>query len=613
MLGGVMNRTTAPALLLLVLLTGAAFLPVKDADFIGYDDVEYVVSNPHVLRGLDLAGLRWALTSLDAGNWHPLTWASHMLDVSLFGLNPGAHHLTNLALHTLAAALLLLALSGLTGAPWPSFFVAALFAIHPLHVESVAWVAERKDVLSGLFAMLTLLLYLRYLRQPGRSRYLAVLGAFALGLMAKPMLVTLPFALLLLDWWPLNRFGRGGEAASPTRVGWRLFFEKVPLLALAAVSSVLTYIAQQRGGAMTDTDFFPLAARVDNALVSYVKYVGKMLWPRDLIYFYPHPLGTLPRGQVALCLLLLAAITAVAVAGRRRRPWLLTGWLWFAGTLVPVIGIVQVGRQAMADRYSYLPLIGLFAALTWEARSRVRHASPRAAGALAGGAAALLALLAGLTFVQAGYWQDTQRLSNHLLAIDPRNYVAYNLQGMDRLLRHEPAQAAPLLRTALALSPDYHEARYNLGLALAQLGQTDEALLQFGLVVRARPRDAEALYNLGLQFVRTGRLAEALDVFSRAAALEPRVARIQHDIGRTLDALGRSSEAVPHYLAALDLDPGDAEIHNDLGVTLAEQGRTAEALVHFAAAVRLAPDYREARENLDRARGSRAEPAGNRP
>lgn len=602
-----MSRTwrTGAAIVVLVLLTVATFLPVKDANFISYDDIDYVVRNPNVLKGLHPAGLGWALTSFDAGNWHPLTWVSHMLDVSLFGLRPGAHHLMNLALHTAAAVLLLLALTGMTGALWPSFFVAALFAVHPLHVESVAWVAERKDVLSGLFAMLTLLAYLRYLKRPSAGRYLGVVAVFALGLMAKPMLVTLPFALLLLDWWPLGRFRNTADMSATA--GWRPFLEKTPLLALAAVSSVLTYLAQKQGGAMTDIDYFPLAARVSNALVSYVKYIGKMLWPRDLIYFYPHPLGTLSRGQVALSLLLLAAITAIAITCRRRRPWLTTGWLWYLGTLVPVIGIVQVGRQAMADRYSYLPLIGLFVAIAWEARSwAVRAKGGRLALAL--GAAALLATLAGLTYRQAGHWNDTQTLSNHLLAIDPRNYVAYNLQGMDLLLRHEAAKAVPLLRRSLALHPGYHEARYNLALALAELGETDEALLQFALLVRANPRDAEASYNLGLQLAARGNLQQALEMFAAALALEPRRARIHYSLGRTLDALGRSEEAVARYRAALELDPDDADVHNNLGATLAEQGRTEEALGHFEAAVRLAPQHTEARENLERARSTRRAP-----
>ena len=597
------------AILALVALTAVAFLPVKDADFISYDDFEYVVSNPNVLKGLHPKGLGWAITSFDAGNWHPLTWVSHMLDVSLFGLRPGAHHLTNLVLHTTAAVLLLILLTGMTGALWPSFFVAALFAIHPLHVESVAWVSERKDVLSGLFAMLTLLAYLRYLKRPGPQRYLAIVAVFTLGLMAKPMLVTLPFALLLLDWWPMCRFPVNAPrgTASRTEIGWRLSLEKAPLLALAAVSSVLTYLAQKHGGAMAGTDIFPLAARLSNALVSYVKYIGKMLWPLDLIYFYPHPIGTLSNGQAALSLLFLGAITAIAVACRRSRPWLITGWLWYMGTLVPVIGVIQVGRQAMADRYSYLPLIGLFVAITWEARSRTFTARGTT-GALKVGGAVLLATFAGLTFRQSGYWKDMQELSNHLLESDPRNYVAYNMLGADFLLRHEAAKAAPLLRASLALSPDYHEARYNLGLALAEMGETDEALLQFVLLARANPRDAATLYNLGLRYVAKGNLHQALEIFSKALAIEPKRARIHYNIGRTLDALGRSGEAVGHYRAALALDPEYAEAHNNLGVTLAELGRKEEAIDHFEAAVRLAPLYAEAQANLARARGERPAP-----
>ncbi len=596
------KRRTWAAILVLVFLTGAAFLPVKNAGFVSYDDLDYVTQNPTVLKGLHPAGIGWALTTFDAGNWHPLTWVSHMLDVTLFGLKPGPHHLTNLALHATSAVLLLLLLAGMSGALWPSFLVAALFSIHPLHVESVAWISERKDVLSGLFAMLTLLAYLRYLKKPGIARYLAVVLAFVLGLMAKPMLVTLPFVLLLLDWWPLGRFS---SAAGPRRpqaaVVGRLFVEKIPLLALTAISAFVTYIAQKQGGAMTDSDFFPLSARVSNAIVAYVRYLGKMFWPRDLIYFYPHPLGTLPVWQVAACLLVLALISAAAVALCRRRPWLATGWLWFLGMLVPVIGVVQVGRQAMADRYSYLPLIGLFVAIAWEARSRTQPSGPGtvARRVIVG---AILVTLTILTYRQAGHWQNTQTLSNHLLSIDPRNYVAYNLKGMDLLLQHQPAAAVPLLRTSVALSPTFLDARYNLGLALAELGEIDEALIHFAAVVRATPRDAEALTNLGLQYVAKGDLPEALALFSRAAALEPRVARIQYHLGRTLDGMGRTTEAIAHYRTALALEPTYSEAHNNLGVSLAVLGRLDEAIRHFEEAVRLSPGYEEAGANLKRAR-----------
>lgn len=596
------KRRTWAAIFVLVFLTGAAFLPVKDAGFVSYDDLDYVTQNPTVLKGLHPAGIGWALTTFDAGNWHPFTWVSHMLDVTLYGLRPGPHHLTNLALHTTSAVLLLLLLAGMTGTLWPSFLVATLFSIHPLHVESVAWISERKDVLSGLFAMLTLLAYLRYLKKPGIARYLAVVVAFVLGLMAKPMLVTLPFVLLLLDWWPLGRFS---SAAVPRRpqgsIAGRLFLEKSPLLALTAISAVVTYIAQRQGGAMTDSDFFPLSVRAGNAIVAYVRYLGKMLWPRDLIYFYPHPLGSLPLWQVTACLLVLVLISAAAVALCKRRPWLATGWLWFVGMLVPVIGVVQVGRQAMADRYSYLPLIGLFVAIAWEARSR---AQPPRAGNLARCAVvgAILATLAILTYRQAGYWQNTQTLSNHLLSIDPRNYVAYNLKGMDLLLQHQAAGAVPLLRTSVALSPTFLDARYNLGLALAELGEFDEALIHFAAVVRASPRDAEALTNLGLQYVAKGDLPEALALFSRAAALEPRVARIQYHLGRTLDGMGRTTEAIAHYRTALVLEPTSSEAHNNLGVSLAVLGRLDEAIRHFEEAVRLSPGYEEAGANLERAR-----------
>ncbi|MHB8834559.1 MAG: tetratricopeptide repeat protein [Candidatus Methylomirabilia bacterium] len=530
--------------LLLVGLTLTAFFPVKGAGFLNYDDPHYVTNNPIVLNGLRPEGIAWAFSTFDAANWHPLTWISHMFDVTLFGLQPGWHHLTNVALHAAAAALLFLVLRGLTGAPWPSFLAAALFAVHPLHVESVAWISERKDVLSGLLWMLTLSFYLRYVKKPGAGRYVLVFAVFLLGLLAKPMLVTLPFVLLLLDWWPLHRFHPAppGSPESPRAVAPLLLLEKMPLLALSAVSCGITYFAQQRGGAMMLTELFPFWSRAGNAVVSYLGYIVKALLPVDLLPFYPHPGTSLPPAKVLLSLAVLGVISLLVFAVRQRRPWLALGWLWYLGTLVPVIGFVQVGRQAMADRYSYLPLIGLFVALAWEACSRA--ADRRRGPALLGvGAAAILAALTWLSWQQSSLWKNSVTLFTHVTRVDPRNFVAYNMLGADLLVRRDAIAAARLFRKALEINPLALEARYNLGLALAQAGETDAAIEQFTTVIgyeKGTTRDAEALYNLGNLQLEKGLAEEALRNFDAAAAVNPGQPEIHVSRGRALNALAAS-------------------------------------------------------------------------
>ena len=587
----------AATILGLAVLTVAAFSPVFQAEFISLDDPAYVTSNPHVLQGLSLRGLSWAFTSFEASNWHPVTWISHMADISLFGLRAGAHHGTNLAIHTLSAILLLLALERLTGKLWPSFLIAALFAVHPLRVESVAWVSERKDVLAGLFGMLTLLAYLRYLRHPGSKGFPAVLVLFSLGLMAKPMLVTLPFVLLILDWWPLGRF----HAASPSSARLLVGREKLPLLALSAASCLITYLAQQRGGGLVASDLFPPASRWGNALVSYVGYLGKTVWPHHLILFYPHPGSSLSREAIALSLLLLTCITLLALAGRRRHPWLIAGWLWYLGMLVPVLGLVQVGLQGMADRYSYLPGIGLLIACVGEASSiAVRRSRNRLVPAIGGGVL-LIALALGARH-QAAWWKDTVTLFDRVTTVDPQNYFGFNMLGAHRLMLGDAEAAVSLLTKALELRPEYYVARYNLALALTKAGRRDEAIAQFAAVIRFNPRDAESRHNRGMLLLDGGEAGEALKDFDAALALYPGEPRIHLLRGLALEKLQRPREAQQEYETSLRLDSGDAVAHNTLGSLLADEGRLKEALTHFEAAVRLAPGYPAAMTNLERAR-----------
>jgi hypothetical protein len=434
----------------LALLTLAAYLPTLHNGFVNLDDGFYVTGNPQVREGITRASAAWALTANVANNWHPLTLLSHQLDCQLFGLDPAGHHATSLLLHLANTLLLFAVLRGMTGAVWRSAIVAALFAIHPAHVESVAWVAERKDVLSALFWILAMAAWMGYARRPSLGRYLLVALTMVLGLMAKPMVVTLPFALLLLDVWPLERRG----------LGWkRLIAEKLPLLALSAAASLVTLRYQRTS--LAPLDLVPWSLRIANAAVSYAAYLGKLLLPRNLAVFYPIPLA-IPVWQVAGAAALLAGLTALAVWKARRAPWLLIGWLWFLGTLVPVIGLVQVGRQAMADRYTYLPSIGLFVAIVWE----IAALAGKRRAILATAAAAIVALLAAGTWKQAGTWHDSVALYRHALAVTRGNYVSHVGLAKALVAKRDWKGAAEQYRAALALRPGLTEARAGLAAVL---------------------------------------------------------------------------------------------------------------------------------------------------
>jgi len=524
-----------------------AYWPAFSNGFVNYDDPEYVTDNPPVRAGLTWEGISWAFAHSHSSNWHPLTWISHMLDVEIYGLNPMGHHLSSVVLHILNTLLLFLVLGRMTGCRWRSAFVAALFAVHPLHVESVAWIAERKDVLSTLFWMLVMLAY-------ASGRPILVILLYALGLMAKPMLVTLPLILLLMDWWPLERV---------KRQGWkRLFLEKTPLLAMAAASSAVTIVVQQRSGAVGALDAIPFGLRASNALVSYVGYIGKMLWPRKLAVFYPHPENTLPSWHVALAVLVLLIISVLVLSSARRRPYLAFGWLWYLITLIPVIGLVQVGKQAMADRYTYIPLIGLFIAITWglsEVSAGWRVRMVRTAAACAG-----CVVLIVLTRIQTAFWYDSAELFRHALSVTSNNDVAHS----------------------------------NLGIALREEGDIEEAARQFRLALEIDPRQVEARTNLGLALAELGRTDEAITEYEKALNLDPDAPQINHNHAVALAAKRRMKEAIAHERAALRLRPGFAEAHSALGGMLHSQGRMDEAIDHCRQAIRLKPDLADAHNNL---------------
>jgi tetratricopeptide (TPR) repeat protein len=502
-------RLTVSICLSLALLTWLVFGQTLWHDFINYDDPHYVYEDTRITGGLSISGIAWAFTHIHALNWHPLTTMSHMLDCQLYGLKAGWHHFTNVLLHTLAVILLFFALQQMTGAVWRSAFVAAVFAIHPLRVESVAWVAERKDVLSGVFFMLTLLAYASYVRLPRIARYLLVIFVFACGLMSKPMLVTLPFVLLLLDYWPLGRIkGRL----------WKRVLEKIPLIALSVVSSTVTFLVQK--GAVGHTEELPMFERITNAIVSYVLYIWQMLWPLKLAVFYPHPENRLPLWEIVLCLGLLICATAVAIALRKRRPYLITGWLWYLGMLVPVIGLVQVGWQGRADRYTYLPQIGLYIAATWgatELTAFYRHQRT----ILATATILVIGALTSCAWVQTSYWRDSERLFRHAAAVTTNNDVADNNLGIVFLGQGKVDEAIALLQTAADLRPDNSPAHENLAKALLQKGRVAEALIHYRKLLELQPDNMEVHNIVGTVLVQQGHLAEGVDEWQKVLTVEP--------------------------------------------------------------------------------------------
>ena len=598
---------------LLVLVTVALYWPAMRCDFVNFDDPGYVTSNLHVQSGLSWEGVKWAFLKPVSCNWHPLTMLSHMVDCQLFGLKPWGHHLTSVLLHAINTFLVFLLLRRLTGALWRSLMVAALFGLHPVHVESVAWIAERKDVLSMCFGLLALLFYARYAQRrsqgadhespAARSKlevgssmldvqsspainYSLSLFFFALGLMSKPMLVTWPFVMLLLDYWPLRRFrfsmppvGRskfvfshpclilGSRPSAVQSVAnnpglWRLVFEKIPFFALSAAASVVTFVVQKKGGAVMPVENLSLSARSANALVSCCRYLGKMFWPTDLAVFYPHP-GHWPIGEVLLAGGVLLGIAVLFIVKRRQYPFLLMGWLWYCGTLVPVIGLVQVFTQAMADRYAYIPSLGVLLLATWGAYELARRWRHHVI-ALSMVSTAALVLCLTLTRQQIGYWKDSEALFRHALKVTENNPFAHN----------------------------------SLGVALVKKGQIDEAICQFREAIRLKPDYAGTYNNLGVALVKKGQIEEAINQYREAICLKPDDADPYNNLGAALGRKGHINEAIRQFQESLHFKPDYAEAHYNLGTALAMKGQIDEAICQFQEAVRLKPDYAEARKNL---------------
>jgi len=595
--------------LLLAVITLALYNPVNRHPFVNYDDDRYVVNNPHVRQGLTAETVGWALTSTEQANWHPLTWMSHAIDCSLYGLNPVGHHFTSVLLHGMNVILLFLLLKWATGRLGPSLFVAALFALHPMNVESVAWVAERKNVLCTMFFFLALWAYGWYSRKPGWQRYLAVAALFAAGLASKPMVITFPFVLLLLDYWPLARVrGAGIEAGVQSKVeadktrptfSWsQLAIEKLPLLTMSAASAVITMRAQQAGGAVRTTAEVSFGARIATAIYAYAMYLWKMVWPARLAPLYPHPGDSLAAWQVLVAALVLLAITAFAWRFRARR-YLLVGWLWFLGTLVPVIGLVQVGEAAMADRYAYIPLIGIFVMIAFGVADWAEEKRLGLWPAFA--AAVVLVALAFVTHRQIGYWQSNYELWSHTLAVTENNFVAENNLGGALILEGREEDAHPHFEAAARINPHDPMSRSNLGIYLQNHHQMREAVAEYEAAVELTSDPgllAQTYANLGAAQRALGEDEAARLSFEQSLRLNPNQPNAWLGLGLLAQKQGKLDEAISDLSRSVELQPS-ARGYFELGRTLAQAGHAPEALDAYQQALKISADFVEAQQAAD--------------
>ncbi len=560
-------------------LTWLVFGQTLRYDFVNYDDPHYVYQNTRITSGINFANVAWAFSHIHSENWHPLTTITHMLDCQLHGLNAGWHHFTNVLLHCLAVVLLFVALERMTGALWRSAFVSAVFAVHPLHVESVAWIAERKDVLSAVFFMVTLLAYFHYTRSPSIGRYLIVAIVFALGLMSKPMLVTLPFVLLLLDYWPLGRFD--AHRSNTGRQVLQLIMEKIPLITLSAVSSLITFLAQR--GAIGWTEQLPMSERITNAFVAYVVYIRQMFWPTELAVFYPHPENRLPIWEVSLALIILVGIMAAAFVLRKRAPYLVTGWLWYLGMLVPVIGLLQVGWQGHADRYTYLPQIGLYIAVTWALTDLIRSWRFQRT-ALSAAALIVIGVLSWRGWLQTSYWRDSETLFTHALAVTSNNDVALNNLGIIFLDKGQLDDAISKLQAAIDLRPENAPAHDNLAKALLKKGQVAEAMVHYRKFLELESANVEARNTLGTALIQQGHIREAIDQWQEVLALQPENGNAASNLAWVFatcidDSIRDGTRAVELGEKALRISGGKIPmIYKVLAAAYAENGRFADAM-----------------------------------
>ncbi len=607
---------------MLAALTFTVYLQVRHFDFIGFDDSLYVSENPHVSAGLTRESIAWSFSfdEKDKTYWHPLSWLSHMLDVEFFGLDPGPHHLTNVALHLVNAMLLFFLLTRLTGSLWLGGMVAGLFVVHPINVESVAWVAERKNVLSTCFWLLTVNAYVGYARNPGRLRYGLLIGVFTLGLMAKPMMVTLPGVLLLLDYWPLGRLRLGsGEHASAAagreglppgvpRGRIELVMEKIPLLVLALLASYLTMGSLQHAGSVISFEAVPLSLRLQNALVTYLAYVGKIFYPSRLAVFYPYPTA-IPSWQTAIAALLLTGATVWAGFAMKKRPYLVVGWLWFLGTLVPVSGIIQVGLwPAMADRWAYIPAIGIFLAASGMGGELWRRlCGQRACGT---GIALALVLVGSLAFVahrQVAVWGNSVDLFESAVNNTRNNHIAHNNLGAELYRLGRIEEGIFHYREAIRASPDYFQPYSNIAIDFLRQKRFEDAEVWFAKALALNPRFGGGHNKMAIAKLKLGKVKEALEHYLIAVELEPGNKEIHNDIGCALMQTGQPARAVRFFQNALRLDPEYADAHNNIGAAYSKLGQTGEAIRHLNKALSIRPEYAEARRNLEEALASKTE------
>ena len=617
-------------ILCLIIVIIAVYTKVQNFDFVGYDDELYVTQNQYVQKGISTEGLKWAFTTFHTANWHPLTWLSHMLDFELYGLNPAGHHWTNVEFHIANTLLLFFILFKMTGAVFRSAFVAALFALHPLHVESVAWIAERKDVLSTFFGLLSIGAYYSYVKKSSAKYYLLLIILISLGLMAKPMLVTLPFVLLLLDFWPLNRFqfqhdsrlSSKEDYVDAIRKNLRIILEKIPLFIPIIISCIITFFAQKSEGAVKAIWALPMKYRIENAIVSYVKYVLKAVWPYNLAVFYPHPENTIPLWQITGGILLIAAACFGAIRTARKYPYILVGLFWYFGTLVPVIGLVQVGDQAMADRYTYVPLIGIFIIVSWGfsdlLKKRLRGQKSEIRGQRSGivsgvansldknlfqkiflgtSVAILLVVMSWKSFIQLNTWKNGITLFEHALSVTQNNYLAennlgtaYGSKNLDKALLH--------YKTAIKIKPGYVNALYNLGTVYEEKGQIDKAISNYLKVLKINPDNFGALNNLGLIFFKQGDYDKAIHYFKTVLKTDPKKTNVRMNLANVLFLQAKPDEAISLYREILHDESEIADVHYNLANVLSYQKNIDEAVHHYKEALRIDPKYSKAYYNL---------------
>jgi tetratricopeptide (TPR) repeat protein len=621
---------------LLITATLAVFWRVNSHDFVNLDDPPYITENPHVQEGLSRKSVVWAFNSTEVGLWMPLTWLSFMLDFELYELHAGGYHLTNLLFHLASTLLLFVILKQTTGGRWQSAFVAALFALHPLHVESVAWVTERKDVLSTFFWMITMWAYFHYALRPGIVPYMLAFFAFALGLMAKPMLVSLPFVLLLFDYWPLGRIrlGQPLHAGATTKRAtnlnskahshtFGLIWEKIPFFALAAICSAITLLAEQSDNAVKSLKALPISIRLGNSLIAYVSYIGKMIYPKNLAPFYPYVVSNLSLLAAAGAGLLLLLTTIFVLRAGRAYPFMPVGWFWYLGTLLPVIGLVQVGGQAMADRFTYVPLIGLFIMIAWGGPVLMTKLPIRRV-VLPIAASAIVVIIMICSSLQVRYWKNSISLFRHALNVTSNNLVAFDRLGSAFAAQGEFDKAIENYNQALSIHPSYGLAHYGLSVALARIGKLQEALDHYSTALQINPRFSEprslrkledaltsqaqtlknddryakAFNGLGVALVRADKTKIAIDKFSLALQLKPDYAEVHNNLANALVAQGDIDEAIVHYYQALRLKPASESVHSNIAAALLASGRVEPAIVHYRKAMELGLNSLEAHNNL---------------